>query len=211
MTNQTIENRYLSTWHYNAALILGEIETIVKNNGGALCRTWEYNNPPAWLTNRKQYLITNRTLTEAIHKENELLTRLEKLGRTDAARETREKIARYEALNNNPVLSYYADYLYINFVIDDHFYSFSMDRNPFFEFYFARVKIEEGNKINRNYYLQEDSKQWLYDCFFHVDCSASDRREAANLICNMLLTADNNRTYREKNRKPYSNIILMEV
>ena len=210
MTNQTIENRYLSTWHYNAALILTELETIVKNNGGALCRTWEYSNPPTWLTDRKQYLIVNRALTEATNKEKELLTRLEKLGRTDAARETREKLAKYESINNAPVLCYYADYLYIDFVVDGHFYSYSMDRNPFFEFHFVRIRIEEGNKINRNYYLQDDPKQWLYDCFFYVDCSASDRREAANMIYNMLTTANNNRTYHEKNRKPFSNIILIE-
>ena len=212
MTTNTenVQRRYLNSWNYNAAHILTELETIVKNNGGALCRTWEHRNPPAWLTERKQYLITNRTLSEAIHKEREFLTRLERLGRADTAHETREKIAQYEALNNAPVLSYYGDYLYISFVLDDNYYYFSMDSNPFFDFHFARVKIEDGNKINRNYYLHDDPKAWWNDCFWRVNCSASDIREAANLIYNMLLTADHNRTYREKNRKPYTNIILIE-
>ena len=209
MTNN-IEKRYLTSWHYNAALILTELENIVKNNGGALCATWQYNNPPAWLTERKQYLIVNRTISEAINKERELLTRLEKIGRTDAARETLGKIAQYEAINNEPVPTHYADYLYINFVLDGHFYSFSMDRNPFFDFHFAKMKIEEGNKINQNYYLRDDPKKWLYDCFLYMNCSAADIREAANLIYNMLLTADNNCTYHDKNRKPYSNIIVIE-
>lgn len=212
MTTNTTnpERRYLTSWHYNAALILTELENIVKNNNGALCATWEYNNPPTWLTQRKQYLITNRTIMEEIRKETETLTRLEKLGRTDAAQQTREKIAKYESLNKAPVLTHYADYLYINFVVDGYFYSFSMDRNPFFEFHFAKIKIENDNRINRNYYLQEDRKEWLYDCFFYMDCSASDIREAANLIYNMLLTANTNRTYHEKNRKPYTNIIPIE-
>jgi hypothetical protein len=209
-TTERAEKRYLSSWKYNAANILTELETIVKNNGGVLCRTWEYSNPPAWLTERKQFLIVNRSISEAIYKEHEILKRLERLGKTEAARETREKIAGYEAMNNDPVLSYYGDYLYIHFVLDNYFYSFSMDDNPFFDFHFARVKIEEGNKINRNYYLQTDSKKWWDDCFWRANCSSSDIREAANLIYNMLLTADNCRTYAEKNRKPYTNIILLE-
>lgn len=207
---ENVEKRYLNTWHYNAALILTELENIVKNNGGELCATWEYNNPPMWLTDRKQYLITNRSLSEIIHKEEEMLSRLENLGRADAARETREKIAQYKAMCNDPILTFYADYLYINFVIDGYFYSFSMDRNPFFEFYFAKVKIEDENRINRNYFLQEDRKEWLYDCFFRVNCSNADRREAANLICNMLLNADCNRKYNDKKRKPYTNIVLIK-
>lgn len=207
---ENVKKRYLNSWNYNAAHILTELETIVKNNGGALCRTWEYGNPPAWLTERKQYLITNRTLSEAICKERELLTRLEKLGCADAARETREKIAKYEAIENSPVLSYYGDYLYISFILDGYYYYFSMDSNPFFDFHFARVKIEQENKINRNYYLHGDPKQWWNDCFWRFDCSASDIREAANLIYNMLLTAETCRTYRGKNRTPYTNVILME-
>lgn len=208
---ENVQKRYLNAWNYNAAHILEELETIIKNNGGVLCTTWEYGNPPAWLTERKQYLITNRSLSEALHKEREFLERLERLGRADTAHKTREKIAQYEAINNDPTLSYYGDYLYINFVLDGIYYSYSMDSNPFFEFYFARVKIEEGNKINRNYYLQSDLKKWWDDCFWRVNCSKSDIREAANLIYNMLLTAENCRTYKEKNRKPYTNIILLEV
>jgi hypothetical protein len=204
------QKRYLNSWNYNAAHILTELETIVKNNGGKLCRTWEHENPPAWLTERKQYLIENRSLSEAIHEEQELLLKFERFDRTDAARETRERIARYESLKREPELSYYGDYLYIQFVLDNHFYSFSMDNNPFFEFHFAKVKLENGNKINRNYYLQEDRKHWWNDCFWRADCSRDDIREAADLIYNMLLTSNNNRTYIERNRKPYTKIVLME-
>lgn len=212
MTNTT-ENAtrlYLGSWKYNAAHILTELETIVKNHGGEMCSTWEGKTAPAWVTERKQYIITNRTLSEAIRKENEFLSRLETLGRTDAARETREKIAQYETINNDPKTLYYGDYLYMCFVLDGYYYCFSMDDNPFFDFHFAKVKIEPENKINRNYYSHTDKKEWWDDCFWRFDCSPEDRREAANLIFNMLLTAKTCTTYRTKNRGLYTNIVLLE-
>ena len=211
MTTKTenAQRLYLGSWKYNGAHILTELETIVKNNGGILCRTWEYDNPPKWLTERKQFLITNRTLSETIHKERELLERLETLGRTEAANELKKKLEKYESIGNIPVLSYYGDYLYITFALNGYYYYFSMDDNPFFDFHFAKVKIEPENKINRNYYCHTDKKAWWDDCFWRFDCSPSDRREAANLIFNMLLTAQTCNTYNTKNRKAYTNIVFL--
>lgn len=206
----TAERRFLTSWKYNAARIFAELENIVKNNGGELCATWQYATPPEWLTKRKKYLITNRTLEETIEKEKNLLSRLEKLGRNDAARETREKIDHLLSIDNAPRVSCYADYLYIQFSLDGYFYYYSMDSNPFFDFHFARVKIEEGEKINQNYYLQDDAKKWLYDCFFFADCAEADTREAANLIFNMLLTADTCRTYTDKKRGKYTSLFRLE-
>lgn len=205
-----VQRRYLNSWNYNAAHILAELETIVKNNGGTLCRTWEYSNPPAWLTERKQFLISNRTITGAIEEEKKWINRLEKIGPGEAVAEHRKKLEEYESIKNDPVPSYYGDYLYINFVVDGYYYSFSMNDNPFFDFYFAKIKVEAKNKINRNYYINTDSKKWWDDCFFRANCSPEDRREAANLIYNMLITADTCRIYRDKNRKPYANIVFLE-
>jgi hypothetical protein len=209
-TKTTGERRFLTSWKYNAARILTELENIVKNNGGTLCTTWQYSTPPEWLTKRKKYLIINRTLEETIEKEKTLLQRLEKLGKTDAARETQNKLDGLCLIDNAPRISYYADYLYIQFSLEGYFYYFSMDDNPFFDFHFARVKIEEGEKINQNYYLQNDNKKWLYDCFFFADCAEADTREAANLIFNMLLTADTCRTYTDKKRGKYTSIFNLE-
>jgi hypothetical protein len=205
------EKRYLNSWNYHAALILTELENIVINKGGAICSTWEYQNPPAWLTERKTYLIENRSLSEGIHKQHELLTRLEKLGRTEAATEARKKLNQLEAIKSDPILSYYGDYLYITFTLNSNYYYFSMDNNPFFDFHFGKIKIEQGNKINRNYYLHIDAKNWWNDSFWRLDCHESDIKEASNFIYNMLINADYCKTYTTKNRKPYTNIIYKEV
>ncbi len=206
----TAEKRFLSSWKYNAARILEEIENIVKNHGGELVATWQYSTPPEWLTKRKRFLIENRFLTEELTKEKEKLSRLEKLGRTEAARETQKKIERLFDIDNTPRLSYYADYLYIQFSLDGYFYYYSIDDNPFFDFHFARVKIEEGEKINQNYFLKNDSKKWLDDCFFYIDCSEADTKEAANLIFNMLLTEETNKTYTNRKRNKHATLYRLE-
>ena len=193
--------RYLNNWHYNAALILTELETIVKNDGGSICSTFA--------TDRKQYLITNRTLSTAIREEQERLEKLERLLKTDLKNETRKRLEKLEAIKNDPIITYYSDYLYISFALDGNYYYYSMDRNPFFDFYFAKVKIEPENKINRKYYCSNDKKEWFFDCFYSFTCSDSDRREAANLIFNMLITSNYSQTYRTKNRNSHTNIILL--
>lgn len=184
------EKRYLNNWNYNAALILTELEKIAINNGGSICRMWQYpGNAPQWLTERKKYLITNRAILEAIREEKERLEKIKRITNAAILPETYARLERLENIKNDPVLTYYGDYHYITFAVDGNYYYYSMDDNPFFDFHYAKVKIENGNKIKRYYYCSEDKKEWLYDCFFKFNCSNSDRREAANLIYNMLVNA----------------------
>ena len=204
------ERRYLTTWKYNAALILEELETIVKNNGGAICSTWQGKNAPVWLTTRKSFLITNRTLDGAKRETEERIEKLKKLKREEAAAGFIKQLEEYNKINNVPRLSYYGNYLYICFVLDGYYYYFSMDENPFFDFHFAKMKIEEENKIKRFYYCFDDKKEWLFDCFFRVNCSSEDRREAANLIFNKLQNSKTCQTYKSNSKPEYLNIFLME-
>ena len=212
MTNTTenAQRLYLNSWNYNAADILTELETIVKNNGGQICRTWTGATTPGWMKERKQLLITNRTLSGAIREKQDLLERLEARGRTEAARNVRKTLEEYEAINNEPKLSFYGDYLYISFVLDGYYYYFSMDKNPFFDFIFAKMKTENGERMNKYYYMQTDSKSWWDDCFWRFDCSEADKREAAYLIFNMLLTARTCNTYKNNDARPYTNIVYLE-
>lgn len=214
MTNTTAtiktERRYLSTWSYNAALILEELESIIKSKGGAICATWQYASPPAWLTQRKQYEITNRTLDGAKREIIERLEKLEKLGREEAAAAQREKLKEYEEINNAPRVCYYGDYLYIHFVLNGYCYYYQMDRNPFFDFNYGKVAIENGDKINRLYYMNGDSKKWLKDIYFSFGCDDDARKKAAQNIFNMLIAAPTCHTYRAGGRAEYTTIYKME-
>lgn len=209
-TQPEVERRYLTSWDYNAALIFEELETIVKNHGGQLCRTWDYGEPPAWQLERKQYLITNRTLSRIIHEKTELLIRLEERGRTEAAQAVRDELEQYARIDNEPRLSYYGDYRYITFALDGYYYYYQVDRNPLFEFYFTKAHILTGDQINRNRYMSEDKKEWWNDCFLSHSCAPEDRREAANLIFNMLVTADESTTYHDKSRRPLTNVFYIK-
>lgn len=204
------ERRYLTSWDYNAALIFEELETIVKNHGGQLVTTWDYETPPAWLTERKQFLITNRSLSQIVHEKTELLERLEKRGRAEAAQVVRDELEQYARFDNAPRLSYYGDYRYICFALDGYYYYYQVDRNPLFEFRFTKAPILTGDQINRNRYMSEDKKHWWNDCFLSHTCTPENRRETANLIFNMLVTANESTTYRDKNRRPLTKVFYIK-
>lgn len=197
------EKRYLNTWHYNAALILTELEKIVINNGGRLCSTWERSE-------RINFEIINRGLDEQIHKYKETVNRFERLTKKAPCEITRE-LERLQNINNEPRNTFYADYLYISFVYNDHYYYYQMDRNPFFDFLFIKTKLINENTTARNVYGSTPSREWMLDCFWHFDCSPEDRREAANLIFNELVNAAPSKPYQTKERKNKQTLYFMEA
>ena len=190
---ENVEIRYLRSWDYNVTLIMEELEKIVLNNGGAIVSTWK--------TERKQYLIENRTLSDEIRKHREHVKRMEALNRPGSAAE-REKLERLESIDNTPVLTNYYSFggVYINFVLDGVYYYYSIDDNPFFDFHYDKIPVING-AIDQDHYTNTCKKEWLYDCFFCFDCSHADRMEAANMIFNMLMNAQFSRKYKG-NRKP---------
>lgn len=173
------ERLYLDNWNYNAALILQHMEKVITDNGGRICG--QYSS--SFFTN----IISNRTLSGAIRDCRKLLERLEALERTEAAAARRAELERLEAIKNDPIPVNYSTY--IGFILDGVYYEYSMDRNPFFNFYFRKIQVDENNSYSGDYYLENAKKEWLYDCFFRFDCSDADRLEAANMIYNDLLNA----------------------
>lgn len=199
-----VEKRYLANWHYNAALILEELEKIIINNGGRLCSQWQ-SGP-----GRKKFEITNRSIMEKRHELEKTAERLERLHLTEAAKANAAELEKLANLNNDPVITSYADYLYVSFVYADYHYYFQMDRNPFFPFLYYKTKMLTENTTRRNVYGAEPSKEWLWDCFFSFDCSNADRREAANLIFNELVTARVSETYYTRERKDEQTLYFYE-
>ena len=77
---------------------------------------------------------------------------------------------------------------YISFILDETYYYYQVDSNPFFEFYYNKTPIKNGMR-SRDAGLEADKKEWLYDCFLSSNCGQPDIVEAANLIFNMLCNA----------------------
>lgn len=198
-----MQKRYLTNWSYNAARIFDNLEKIVHDNGGILVSEWKRTQP------REKYLIQNRTLSAAIHEKREFVEKLERLERP-AGRTEREELERMEAIDNTPRETFYGDYQYIAFTLDGVYFYYQVDRNPFFPFYYTKSNAD-GGRVDRNTYLDDDKKEWLYDCFFTWNCSDADCLEAANLIFNMLMNAPFSHKARGKARPVELHALPMEV
>ncbi len=77
---------------------------------------------------------------------------------------------------------------YISFILEETYYYYQVNDNPFFDFYWNKTPVKNG-KYSRDAGLEADKKGWLYDCFFMSHCGQSDITEAANLIFKMLCNA----------------------
>lgn len=181
------ETLYLTTWEYNAALILAELEKIIINNGGRV-----KPNTPGF--------IVNRSLTRLEHETREKIAAVSeniesgKAKNPDIAKNylknLESDLAEVKKINNDPVK---VDALsYIRFIYGAHMYYIQFDHNPFFEFYYSKTPIDGAGTYSRDACSEELSKDWLWDCFFATikkPATAEDRREAAELIFNELTTA----------------------
>lgn len=178
---KNIQRLYLANWPYNAALILDELENMVISKGGKIVSTWKKEGG-------KSYLISNRSLSAAVHKQETLVNALRERNRPALAEQEKE-LARLKAIFNEPVLSRNGNYLYITFSLNEIYYSFNMDSNPFFPFTFCKTPIIDG-KINPDFYANSDEKEWLTDDLLSFSCSQESRKKAATNILEMLLAAD---------------------
>ena len=78
---------------------------------------------------------------------------------------------------------------HISFVLNNIYYYYQLDDNPFFPFYYIKTPVVNGC-YHIDAYMVEDKKEWEDECFYRMDCSQADIVECANQIFNMLLKAD---------------------
>ena len=199
--NQTL---YLASWEYNAVQIIDELRQVIENHGGVI-------KPHTW--DRYGYIV-NRTLHTAIREKRDRAAQLDNMMKSDdatninAARakyaaELENEIAELETINNDPVRTLGA--LYVGFRLDDMYYAVYFDENPFFPFHYSKTPIR-GGKISRDACSMELNKAgWMWDCFLTFRCAAADRREAAELIFNQLMTANRSEIIRDKTRRRVAN------
>ena len=189
---------YLKNWPYNAALIIDELHTIVENNGGTV-------------KEQETAIISNRTLDSITREAADRLRQLEAIeaehpgeneNRTHAIQQHRVDIEKWSRIDNTPreVRNTTWSSSYISFKLDGMYYYYQTDDNPFFDFYYHKTPIASDGTISKDAYLEQDKKEWLYDCFLRADATDADRREAANLIYNMLINAPVNAIHRDKHR-----------
>ena len=174
------EHLYPANWPYNGAKILTKLATIVEDNGGRV-------KP------EKKAIITNRTLESAIRDCEDRIERYSKVNeyspteaRTAAIKELSDRLDFLKQVGNDPITVTHTSY--INFVLDETYYSYWLDDNPFFDFFYIKTPVVE-NKYNANVYAIKDDKEWHDECFIRLGCSDADIVEAAYLIFNKLTSS----------------------
>lgn len=190
------ERLYPATWAYNAARITTELAKIVENNNGRV----KYG---------RAALISNRTITGAIVEKEHRVKQLKEIQsgnkkeiRAAAITALEKEINELKQINNDPIRVTHTSY--ISFVLDNNYYSFSMDDNPFFPFYYTKTPVK-NNSYSGDACGMEDEKTWLYDCFFSWNCSDADIKEGAQLIFNMLCNAPYSVIRRDSRRERVRN------
>lgn len=93
---------------------------------------------------------------------------------------------------------------YISFSLDETYYYYQVDANPFFEFYYTKTPIK-NDKRSRDAGAEADKKEWLFDCFFGSNCAKQDIVEAANLIFSMLCSAPMSKVIRNARKQKVAN------
>lgn len=88
---------------------------------------------------------------------------------------------------------------YISFVLENTYYYFQLDDNPFFEFLLVKTPVKNG-KYSRDAALEETEKDWLEDQFLKIGCSEKDINDAAKKIFDMLVASKNSSIILDKKR-----------
>ena len=197
--NQTL---YPATWEYNALLIIDELATVIKNNGGRV--------KPGYRAGYIQNRSVDNAIIEYQARAEKIAAAIDEYSDSDKTKNAARVLVNLNAdieklkqIDNAPRRIEHG--LYLSFVIDNSYYYIQLGDNPFFEFYYQKTPIKD-NRYSADVYLTELEKTWLYDCFFKMDCAAADRREAANLIYNILVNAPYSEIHREYKKERVSNL-----
>lgn len=178
--NHEGQHLYLKHWDYNSLRIMTELARIVHEHGGRAI-------PAPTIT------ITNRSITGLLNDYKLSIKKIKSSNtrfgasqvRSNALRSFRRKIADLQEIDNSPIEVRGSQS--IRFVIRDSLYYYSFDSNPFFDFYYYKVPVNENGEYSVGVQCSVDEKCWLSDQYITSMCSDSDIRGAASYIFNMLV------------------------
>lgn len=172
---------YATSWQLNSARILTRLAQLVTAQGGKVKPLH-----PAVLSDRnleddiQDIEARIRILTE---KENESHSDAQTL----ALQTCLSHLDRLRVIPNTPIAVTHTSY--ISFTMNGLYYSYQLDSNPFFPFYYMKTPIENGT-YSGDACLEDDPKSWLQDdSFIRFGCPQSEIETAAQAILALLLTA----------------------
>lgn len=167
------ERLYLTSWSYNAARIVSRLSELVIEQGGRVKPT-------------HSALITNRTLSgNVVERETHLQKCVD--AQTRNYTELREKhiteikaeLDGLRAIKNDPIRVTHTTY--ISFVLNDMFYYYQLDENPFFNFFGSKSPVMNGMN-NPHAACRTDRKKWWNDDMYRYNFPDTAVNKAANAI-----------------------------
>ena len=199
---------YLNPWGYNACRIMSALAEVVREHGGNVKPTI-----PCMVSDRHKYDVLDK-----LKKEKECIEwnmdmdvfdddpvkqkkYVEKLKNRLKSVEMNIRKCEDEINYDKPIPVTHTSY--ITFEMDGVYYYYQVDDNPFFPFYYIKTPITEKG-YSKDACLEEDAKEWLWDCFFKSECPSEMIIKAAEFIFDMLMNAKDSRIIRDckKTRVP---------
>ena len=202
------ERLYLDSWNYNVARVLTALHKVVENYGGSITSFPFYHDKCLTSWQPEKYLLTNRSISEYIRREEANIERAIRLcadhGKIVDGSKAKADLAAYKekylSEAENPIECTHLQS--ISFIYDGKYYYYSVDHNPLFPFRYQKANIENG-KLDINIYGEECKKQWVYDCLWTKGCSQADIVEIAHQLFNALVSYPNSGKVTKKRRVYY--------
>lgn len=173
---------YATSWQYNSARILTRLAQLITAQGGKVRPLH-----PA--------VLSDRNLEEACTATQRRLESSCKAGPTSHPKERetqisnlKKELARFQAIPNAPITVTHTSY--INFTMNGVYYSYSLNDNPFFPFYYIKTPIDpKSETYSGDACMEESSKSWFTDSLIGFGCPDSEIESAAGAIFSLLLAA----------------------
>ena len=185
---------YLTTWCFNAVRVMGELASIVTEAGGRV--------KPV-----KAAIVSDRSLSSELHKCRERLEKLREVertskrpnpARTSAILNLKSRVEYLESLDNSPIEVYGQSW--INFVLDNKKYYFSIDDNMFMDLTYSKIPLNPDGTYNGDYCIDAFRRDWMGDFMFSYCCPKETVRTAAQRVFDALLAASDSRVRVETHR-----------
>ena len=175
------ERHYATSWQYNSARILTRLAQLVMAQGGKVKPLH-----PAILSDHN--LEDACTATQRrLEYWNKLTFTYDPVERQTIVAKLQHELARFQSIPNTPITVTHTSY--ISFAMNGLYYSYQLDSNPFFPFYYMKTPIENGT-YSGDACLEDDPKSWLNDdSFIRFGCPQSEIETAAQAILALLLAA----------------------
>ena len=202
---------YLKPWEYNACRIMSALANVVTEKGGVVDYTYQrtalicdasaFDEAREKQSRLEQMKVQAKSSPSYREKFGEMMSQLEK------------DVAELQKVKETFIPCEFQ--LSLTFSYDNKLYNYSLDENPFFDFYYGKTPIVNGKYSVDAVREEAPRRDWWTDDLFRHNFPDDKIREIANTIFDFLEQAPNNTirtdSKRVRVRNQYNNGYHIEV